>query len=291
MWKLRPASRFISRTPHGFRYVLMKKSKRFISLFGGIGGFDLALLRKGWECADYYEIDKHCCAVYNRNFKTDYKPTDITKVKAEEIPDHELLVAGFPCQAFSGLGARKGFKDARGQLFFEIVRIARAKKPSYLLLENVEGLRHHDNGRTLGTILQALGNCGYRCQWGVVDSRRFTGQSRRRLFIVAYLSKKGFRKIFPLKSRYGAMDKRDVATQKTAFRCLTTKPPKHCLHDSTVILDHGKLRVLTPIECERLQGFPDNWTAGLSDFQRYRQLGNAVSVPVIEAILDKLFGT
>jgi DNA (cytosine-5)-methyltransferase 1 len=140
--------------------MVVKIDRSFISLFGGIGGFDLAFVRQGWNCIGFYEIDKYAVQTYNKNFKTDYRPTDITKLDAGSVPDHTLLCGGFPCQAFSIAGKRRGFEDTRGTLFFEIMRIARAKRTPYLLLENVKGLLNHDSGKTFEIILRTQDECG-----------------------------------------------------------------------------------------------------------------------------------
>jgi len=269
---------------------------RFISLFGGIGGFDLPLIELGHSCVGYYEIDKYAVQIYNKNFGTNYKPIDITEVKEDEIPDHDLLVAGFPCQPFSIAGKHKGFEDTRGTLFFEIARIARARRPEYLLLENVIGLLSHDNGRTFGKILSTLDELGYDAEWEVLNSRYFgVPQNRERVFIIGHLRGEPTRKVFPIypegkaypemkvienifPSGHNAGDIHDV---KGSMKALRTKSDNY-------IWDGERIRRLTPLECERLQGFPDGWTEGVSDTQRYKMLGNAVTVNVVREIVKRL---
>src|SRR5699024_12199784 len=124
----------------------------YASLFSGIGGFEQALDKFGGECVFASEIDKFAAQAYETLYG--HKPTgDVTKIDAKDVPDHDLLVGGFPCQSFSVAGKRKGLEDARGTLFFEIARIAAEKQPKALLLENVKGLVHHDKGNTLAVMI------------------------------------------------------------------------------------------------------------------------------------------
>src|SRR3990167_10841562 len=161
---------------------------RFVELFGGIGGFSLAMEREGFKCVGYYEIDKYAVKTYNKNFGTSYEPTDIRGVKADNIPDHEVLCAGFPCQSFSIAGERLGFKDTRGTLFFEVARIIKRKQPQIVFLENVKGLLSHDKGRTFACILATLDELGYNAEWQVLNSKHFgVPQNRERGFIIGHL--------------------------------------------------------------------------------------------------------
>lgn len=157
----------------------------YVSLFSGVGGFEQALNKLGGKCVMSSEIDKWANLAYETLYG--HKTVgDITKVKAEDVPDHNLLVAGFPCQAFSVAGKRLGFEDTRGTLFFEIVRIAKVKRPKVMLLENVKGLVNHDKGKTLNTIIQTLCDIGYTIDFEVLNSKYFgVPQNRERVFIVA----------------------------------------------------------------------------------------------------------
>lgn len=155
---------------------------RYIDLFAGIGGFHLAL--KGHECVYANEWDKNANLVYKEKFGT-CDDADIRTINTSEIPDHELLCAGFPCQSFSYAGKRKGMEDTRGTLFFEIARILKDKRPRYFLLENVKGLLSHDSGKTFQTILGVLTDLGYDVEWKVLNSRFFgLPQNRERVFII-----------------------------------------------------------------------------------------------------------
>ena len=136
-----------------------------LSLFSGIGGFDLAAKRQGIEIIGACEIDKYARTVYARHFPGVKIYEDATKIKPEELPDFDILCAGFPCQAFSIAGKRLGFEESRGTLFFEIARIAKQKRPRLLLLENVKGLLSHDRGKTFANILATLDELGYDAEW------------------------------------------------------------------------------------------------------------------------------
>ena len=172
---------------------------RFVELFGGIGGFSLAMQREGFKCVGYYEIDKYAVQTYNKNFGTIHEPKDIREVKADDIPDHEILCGGFPCQSFSIAGKRMGFEDTRGTLFFEIARIAKIKRPHIIFLENVKGLLSHDRGRTFATILATLDELGYNAEWQVLNSKYFgVPQNRERVFIIGHIRGTSGRQVFPI---------------------------------------------------------------------------------------------
>ena len=172
-------------------------------MFAGIGGFRAGLTRAGgFQCVGHCEIDKYADASYRAihdiGKEERYYP-DAREIDPGDLPDFDLLCGGFPCQAFSLAGRRKGFEDARGTLFFEIARLAQAKRPSYLLLENVPGLLSHDGGRTFSAILAALNDLGYFVEWTVLNSKHFgVPQSRRRLFIICYLDPRCAGKILPV---------------------------------------------------------------------------------------------
>ena len=157
--------------------------------------FGLEKADSSWETvwANQWEPGKKAqyafdCYVNHFGNEIKYVNEDIAKINKKDIPDHNLLVGGFPCQSFSIAGARKGFDDTRGTLFFEIARIAAVKKPKYLFLENVPGLLNHDSGRTFKTILRTLDELGYDVCWQVLNSKNFgVPQSRNRVFIIGYL--------------------------------------------------------------------------------------------------------
>lgn len=177
---------------------------KFIDLFAGIGGFRLGMESAGHECVAFCEIDKFARASYKaiHNTEGEIELHDITTVTDEEIRNigHvDAICGGFPCQAFSIAGHRRGFEDTRGTLFFEIARFAAILKPKYLFLENVKGLLNHDKGDTFETILSALDELGYDVEWQVLNSKDFgVPQNRERVFIIGHFRGQRGRKIFPI---------------------------------------------------------------------------------------------
>ena len=177
---------------------------KFIDLFAGIGGFRLGMESAGHECVAFCEIDKFARASYKaiHNTEGEIELHDITTVTDEEIRNigHvDVICGGFPCQAFSIAGARRGFEDTRGTLFFEIARFASILKPKYLFLENVKGLLNHDKGNTFEVILSALDELGYDVEWQVLNSKDFeVPQNRERVFIIGHLRGERGRKVFPI---------------------------------------------------------------------------------------------
>ncbi len=190
------------------------KEIRFFDMFAGVGGFRAGLERAGgYTCIGHCEIDKHADKAYRaiHNIKeSEVFYEDATKIDPDTMPEFDLLCAGFPCQSFSVAGKRKGFQDPRGTMFFEIARVVEARRPSYLLLENVPGLLSHDEGRTFTTILATLNDLGYSVEWQVLNSKDFgVPQSRRRVFIVGYLNPECAGKVLPVRD-----------TNAKALKCL-----------------------------------------------------------------------
>ncbi len=177
-------------------------------MFAGIGGFRAGLTRAGgYQCIGHCEIDKYADASYRAihdvGKEEKYYP-DATKIESDDLPDFDLLCGGFPCQSWSAAGRRLGFSDPRGALFFEISRLAEAKQPAYLLLENVPRILQHDKGQAFATILSTLHELGYGLEWCVLNSADHgVPQSRRRVFIVGYLDSRCAGKIFPLAGANG----------------------------------------------------------------------------------------
>lgn len=319
----------------------MNEQIRYLSLFSGIGGFELGI-NKGHEsnikhaligkeseqeertqgrvgavnqhgtllhtgdrpaplCVGFSEIDKYATQIYQSHFPEHKNYGDITKIDPTTLPDFDLLVGGFPCQSFSIAGKRGGFSDTRGTLFFEIARILNTKRPRLFLLENVKGLLSHANGDTFRTILSTLDELGYDLQWQVLNSKNHgVPQNRERVFIVGHLRGTPRPQVFPFTESNGKTVRRiqgDVSGKGYASQQDRTYFPDSlmgCLpatrteNKVNVLVEDMKIRRLTPVECERLQGFPDNWTAGVSDTQRYKCCGNAVTVNVIADIMEKL---
>lgn len=251
------------------------------------------------SCIGFSEIDKYAVQIYKNHFTEHINYGDATRIIPEQLPDFDLLCGGFPCQAFSIAGKRLGFDDTRGTLFFEIARILKVKRPRMFLLENVKGLLSHDNGRTFKTIITTLVELGYGVEWQVLNSKDFgVPQNRERVFIVGHLGGIGGGKVFPICGTDTTDREVNIIGHRKNYRKNTQ------VFDGagiTEALDTGagggrgqytetmtSIRRLTPTECERLQSFPDGWTSGISDSQRYKCLGNAVTVNVIEAIVRKL---
>lgn len=182
----------------------MQNNIRFFDMFAGIGGFRAGLERAGgYTCIGHCEIDKHADKAYRSVYnikESEVFYEDATRIDPDTMPEFDLLCAGFPCQSFSIAGKRKGFLDPRGTMFFEIARVARARRPSYLLLENVPGLLSHDGGRTFAAILDTLCHLGYSVEWQVLNSKDFgVPQSRRRVYIVGYLDPRCAGKVLPVR--------------------------------------------------------------------------------------------
>jgi DNA (cytosine-5)-methyltransferase 1 len=272
-------------------------------------------------CIGFSEIDKYATQIYQSHFPEHKNYGDITKINEKELPDFDLVVGGFPCQSFSIAGKRGGFNDTRGTLFFEIARIIREKQPRLLLLENVKGLLSHDNGKTFLTIISMLDELGYDLQWQVLNSKNFgVPQNRERVFIIGHLRGTPRPEVFPFGETDGTTDTgfepRDTEVASTLRSRYGNGTGSHIqqLNNPThsndrvygadgisptlntmqggmrqpFVKDEIRIRRLTPVECERLQGFPDGWTSGVSDTQRYKTLGNAVTVNVIREIMTRL---
>lgn len=297
---------------------------KIIDLCAGVGGVRLGFDKAfgGVECLLTSEIDKFAQQTYIENWGNENLQGDLFQIKENEVPDHDILLAGFPCQAFSKAGLKLGFDDVRGTVFFEILRIIRAKKPRVLFFENVPELLTHDKGKTFKTIYGLLEAEGYNVFYQRLNTKDFgLPQRRERVFIVCFLDDvffsfpvpprtptrvgdiledaddsytlsdnawKGFRE---RKERNKANGKgfgyQAVTADSTHTGTITAQYYKdgvQCL----VLQDGKNPRRLTPRECFRLQGFPDSFQIPTSKKQAYKQAGNSVSVPVIEAIAKQI---
>lgn len=301
----------------------MNKKFKFIDLFAGIGGIRIPFDELGGECVFTSEFDKFAQKTYEANF--DEMPYgDIKSVDINEIPKHDLLLAGFPCQAFSHAGLKKGFDDTRGTLFFDIASILETHKPKAFLLENVKGLKSHDGGHTFRKIIETLNEIGYQTiEHQVLNARDFgLPQNRERVFIVGFWKHTNF--YFPeppkIKTRLGSILQKRVKDKYTISDKLWTSAiarreraiskgngfsyklfNRDSIYTSTLSARYYKdgleilieqkdknPRRLTPLEARRLQGFPDNFIIPVSDAQAYKQFGNAVPVSVIREIAKKM---
>lgn len=297
-----------------------KNTKLFksIDLFAGLGGIRLAFEKYGVENVFSSEWDKFACDMYE-NFFGDRPQGDITKVHEKDVPDHHILLAGFPCQAFSIMGDKKGFEESRGTLFFDIARILKEKKPLSFMLENVKNLKGHDGGKTYQTIYNILTDLGYDVHAKILNALNFgLPQKRERIIIVGFRKELNAQFEFPEKPvikkktledvlldddkvdpKYFASD---MIKKKRKEKCKETlRPtiwhenksknvsalPYSCALRSgashNYLLVNGERR-LTPRECMRLQGFPDKYKIICSDAQARKMTGNSVPVAMIQAV-------
>ena len=335
----------------------------FIDLFAGIGGIRLPFQNLGGECLFSSEWDKFSIKTYAANFG-ELPKGDISKISSTEIPSHDVLLAGFPCQAFSQAGLRKGFADTRGTMFFEIQRILAAKQPKAFLLENVKQLKGHDKGKTLKTILEILRGendlnipddypvseevrnsmnkkLNYAVDFRVLRANNFgVPQKRERIYIVGFnrdffdesvdLDKKISEMFSYLENKRSSTRLGDILENNSIIdskytisdRLLAghirrrkehkikgngfgyslfnedspfcnTISARYYKDGSEILIDQTDVdknpRKLTPRECARIQGFPDEFLVNaVSDVQIYKQFGNSVSVPVIQKIAENI---
>ena len=266
-------------------------------------------------CVGFSEIDKYATQIYQSHFPNHKPYGDITKIDTATLPDFDILVWGFPCQAFSIAGKRRGFEDTRWTLFFELARILRAKQPRLFVFENVKGLLSHDNGKTFSTIIATIDELGYDCQWQVLNSKNhWVPQNRERVFIIWHLRGTTRPEVFPFTAsnsknieQLNQWESQWYRVYWTDWIAPTQASQAGGVWAKTWLIAHtvrswwraswidkkqnwdtynfdGIIRRLTPTECERLQWFPDWWTEWVSDTQRYKCLGNAVTVNVIADI-------
>jgi DNA (cytosine-5)-methyltransferase 1 len=293
----------------------------FIDLFAGIGGIRIGFERNGGQCVFSSEWDKYAQDMYEHHFG-ERPHGDITKINENDIPDHDILTGGFPCQSFSICGNMKGFTETRGTLFFDIERILRAKRPKAFLLENVRNLKNHDHGKTLKVILESLHALGYFVHYKVLNGLDFgVPQKRERIVIVGF--KENFPFKFPTKGLGEAKKLEDILEnekdidkkhflseniKQKFLKNLKKKPFKPSIwHEnksgnigvhpfSCALRAGGSYSYLTvngerrptPREMLRLQGFPDDYKIVVSDCQARKQAGNSVVIPKIEAVANEM---
>ena len=306
----------------------------FIDLFAGIGGMRIAYSRQGGQCVFSSEWDKYAQKTYFDNF--DEMPQgDITQVKSEDIPDHDILVAGFPCQPFSIAGVSKknsmgratGFQDkTQGTLFLDVCRIIEAKRPKAFMLENVKNLKSHDKGNTWKVIQESLDQLDYEVFADVIDGQGFVPQHRERIFIVGF-DRQRYGNFFDFSfdvdedkpekvpvlrdilqpevdAKYTLTDKLWAYLQNYAAKhkakgngfgygmpdfdgVTRTLSARYYKDGSEILINQGEgknPRRLTPRECARLQGYPEDFKITVSDTRAYKQFGNSVVVPLVTSI-------
>ena len=303
----------------------------FIDLFAGIGGMRIAFQNAGCRCVFSSEWDKNCQKTYYANFG-EIPYGDITKINAKDIPNHDILVAGFPCQPFSIAGVSKknsmgratGFADkTQGTLFFDVCRIIAEKRPKAFMLENVKNLKSHDKGNTWKVIKSSLEELNYSVYSGVFDGQDFVPQHRERVLIVGF-DKERYGEV-PFEFDYNTPDKKPVlkdilfdeydtkyiltphlweylqnyaAKHKAAGNGFgygmpdlngisRTLSARYYKDGSEILINRGEGEIprrLTPRECARLQGYPDDFKIVVSDTQAYKQFGNSVVVPLMSSV-------
>ncbi|MGB4812216.1 MAG: DNA (cytosine-5-)-methyltransferase [Methylophilaceae bacterium] len=291
----------------------------FIDLFAGIGGFHTAAGGLGGQCVFASEIDTEAQRAYQANYGV-MPFGDITAVNPASIPNHDMLLAGFPCQPFSIIGKRKGFDDIRGTLFFEIANILNVKKPQCFVLENVKQLMTHNQGKTLAKILETLAQLGYKTYHKNLNALDYgLPQKRERTIIVGFInhditftwpSKIVAVPLVNILEQDQHIDPKHFASERIAQKRLEKHTSSHSLaiwHENksgnissypyscalragasyNYLLVNGKRR-LTPREMLRLQGFPDKFQIVCTDGQTRKQAGNAVPVHMIKAVIQEV---
>lgn len=303
-------------------------------MFAGIGGIDLAFEQAGCKVVWANEIDKHACKTYRLNFGEEYLvEDDIKNISTKYIPKFDILTAGFPCQTFSSVGLLQGFDDPRGNLFFEIIRVAKDIKPRVVFLENVANLLKHDDGTTFKVIKSMLKELGYTVLFQVMNAKEYGNlpQQRNRIYIVAFRFKKNLSKfkypdMIPL--TITAFDLYDKTRQEDRYymdghrmwdRMMEYMTERNRVYRFTdwglsrsregicptllaamgsrferipFFYDDYSVRLMTPRECARMQGFPEEYILpDTNEKQVYKQIGNSVAVPVVYRIAENIVKT
>lgn len=264
----------------------------FIDLFAGIGGFHIALSNLGAECVMACEIDETASTVYHMNHNPVSMKRDITQVEVDEIPDHDILCAGFPCQPFSQSGFKKGFEDTRGTLFFNIMQILETKRPRAFFLENVRHIKNHDEGRTMRTIERSICELGYSFQSFIVRaSDHGLPQHRPRCFMIGFANGQ---EIMPPEKRELKKTMSDILGEYCereigfTLRVGGRKSPIDGRHNWDGYVVDGKPRRLSVREAAAMQGFPPDFIFLNSEKQAMKQLGNSVAIPAVQDYAEKI---
>ena len=309
---------------------IIKKSFNYkaIDLFAGVGGIRIGfekVFKDKLEVVFSSEIDKNAQKTYYENFK-ELPHGDITKIDEKNIPAHDIILAGFPCQAFSVAGLRKGFNDTRGTLFFDVARIINYHKPKIVFLENVKGFKNHDNGNTFKIVKETLEDMSYKVFEKVLNTKDFnTPQNRERIYIIAFLDNVKFNFPIPIKYNYEIknyldknIDEKYYYNDKPLYKKIKDEIDDYnsiyqwrrkyvrknqsgvCPtltanmgtggHNVPIVRDNIGVRKLTPSECSKFQGFPSTFkfAPNLADCHKYKQMGNSVSINVIEELAKSI---
>lgn len=312
-------------------------NKTFIDLFAGTGAFTLALEKNNkFKCVFTNDMISSSKKIYELNHpEHNFKLEDLNEIDVKDIPSHNLLCGGFPCQPFSIAGEKKGFDDKRSNVFWKIVEILKKHKPEIIILENVKNLKSHDKGNTYKIIENKLQDIGYHIKTSILDTNKITNipQHRERIYIIGFLDKKQYDKFnfdFPEQEQgkicdmleKNINDKYYYSDRFKVFEEVEKGVTKHISenvlyqyrryyvrenksnscptltanmggggHNVPLLKDDKGIRKLTPRECFNLQGFPKNYKLPeVCDSDLYKLAGNAVSVPVVNLIVNKLEG-
>jgi len=283
---------------------------RFVSLFAGVGGFDLGFDRAGMECVGQVEVDVRRSEILAEHWPDVLRYGDIQNVDGREFGDVDVVCGGFPCQDLSRAGRGAGLAGGQSGLWWEFARVIEGARPEWVVVENVSTLLSSNGGRDMGAVIGSLGEMGYGFCWRVFDSQWFgVAQRRKRVFIVGragggsgpgevLLEPEGLQRDFvpsgeaqtgsagsSTRSPGPSGEPVSVHTDQNPVTAVGLSPALTRQETASVaVLVDGRFRKLTPLEYERLQGFPDGWTASLSRRQRYMALGDAATVPVVEWI-------
>lgn len=297
-------------------------------LFAGIGGIELGFKKAGFKILWANEIDKNAAITYKLNHKHKLFQKDVKELETKEVEKIDILTAGFPCQAFSVAGFQKGFKDDRGNIFFEILRFCDDLKPKIIFLENVKNLQTHNKGNTFKIIQKELKERGYHLKYKVLNSSKYGNvpQNRERIYIVGFLNKKHFNSFYfpePLrltreikdlldkqvdenfyynKSKYYTQLKTEMKNKDTLYQlrrvyirenknklCPTLTANMGTGGHNVPLINDKDIRKLTPRECARFQGYDDNFILPhIANSHLYKQIGNSVTVSVIQAIAKNI---
>ena len=272
---------------------------KIIDLFSGIGGFSLGFQRAGYNFTEHYfsEIDKHAIANYKYNFPNAKHIGDITTLHGGDFTGIDIITFGSPCQNFSTAGRREGLKGAKSSLIQHAIALIAQLRPSVFIWENVKGAFSSNSGADFWAIIQAFANIGcYRLEWQLLNTSWVLPQNRERIYVIGHLAGRSISGVFPI--REIAKDSFKKTRNIYDYSRTILRGYKNSTSTGSFIkTKDNKIRYLTEIECERLQGFPDNYTQygnyngtinPIAKAQRYKLIGNAVTVDIVELIAKRL---
>ena len=272
---------------------------KIIDLFSGIGGFALGFQRAGYQFTEHYfsEIDKHAIANYKYNFPNAKHIGDITSIHGGDFTDIDVITFGSPCQDFSLAGRREGLKGAKSSLIAHAIALIAHIRPGIFIWENVKGAFSSNARADFWAILQAFANIGgYRLEFQLLNTSWILPQNRERIYLIGHLAGRSIPGVFPI----GEVTKDSCKKTRNIYdysRTILRGCKNSSSTGSFIKTKSNKIRYLTEIECERLQGFPDNWTQygdyngaikPIAKTQRYKLIGNAVTVDIVELIAKRL---